>query len=415
MFHGSAVSLYQNIQIMSKKLIVIFRGFSGLGVLEPNGEWKNYGSPAYYNFIRRLDERGDIDYCIFLLQSDISDVNKIRKFNLKNLSCEVINIPYHSLYFRETFKVVKKIEFFYNKLIQYIQVIRLTKYNHNYYIDRDNILLSNLLLILNRKSKVVVRLLGVTKSLYRHLTVRNSIYSRFIKWGFENSRSNFICTNDGSYAELISKKFNPLNFYLFFNGVDKTMRQLPLLSLSKKKRIVYLSRVTENKGHADFINAIYKSRSSPFLEVIIIGDGSFLKDLKELVFNLRLGNCISFTGRLSHSNAMNELKKAHLLMSLNYDGLFGNGVIEAAQMGIPIITLAHPGCVTDKLSYFKVLPRKDVINSAADAINEFCTKKSTRISMSQNSRYFSDKNLVSWNDRIDDEIKILSSIYNLKN
>ena len=49
-------------------------------------------------------------------------------------------------------------------------------------------------------------------------------------------------------------------------------------------------------------------------------------------------------GLLNHSNAVNELSKADLVISINYDGVFGNGVLEALKMGIPLIVMKHPGC-----------------------------------------------------------------------
>ena len=244
--------------------------------------------------------------------------------------------------------------------------------------------------------------------------MRNTALSKLIQWGFRNSRSYFICTNDGSYAELVSQQFEASKFFLLFNGVDKSLLRRKLPTSSGKKRVVYLSRVVENKGHMDFLVALHRSRISSSIEVIIIGNGSLLQEVKALVIELGLQNCVSFCGRLSHTEAMHELKKADLLVSLNYDGSFGNGVIEASQMGIPIITLSHIGCVTPHSSSFKVLPRFDIKNSAALAIKEILESRPTELKMSENSRNFSDKYLVSWDDRIDTEIGILSKIYNVR-
>ena len=381
--------------------------YSGLKTINQDLKWSHTGSPAYYNLIKIVDQNPKIKYQLILLDTVRGEKN-IKYLHLDNLKYPVLIVPYFPILLSNKIFLIKKIENFYNKIRQYILVFKYTINSSFYYVDRDNIIFSFLVLRF-KKSKVIIRLLGVTENLFQHLTTRNNVLSRIIKSVFNNSNVNFICSNDGSYSELVKKQYID-KFHLIFNGVNQNLERD--FHQSNKLRIVYLSRIVNNKGHEDFIHGIYKSRYANLLDVKIIGDGNLKNDMEELTRNLKLENCIHFMGLLNHSNAVNELSKADLVISINYDGVFGNGVLEALNMGIPLIVMKHPGChSSNKYNLLELERNSDLVDNIAKTIDRAFTDKDWLNTLGAQSKEFSFNYLVDWKQRIETELNIVRNFF----
>jgi glycosyltransferase involved in cell wall biosynthesis len=398
-----------------QELIIVTRIFSGIESALVSGHWKHSGSPAYYYFIRQLDLSEDFTYKLYFLSPNVIGDNKQGKVLFDNLNVVANVVPYYSIPLSKHLPILKKVEFFYNKVRQYMFVITQNYSSRFYYIDRDNILLSFILLVISRSNTVITRLLGVPPGLYQHLTHRNNVYSKIIKWVFNNNRSYFICTNDGSFAEATKEKVKNDRFYLLFNGVDKGPIFKPK-TVSRKERneiltISYISRIDLVKGHINFIKSLRKSKIKDKLQVYIIGDGSLKEQCQSLVKNYGLEDVVMFTGRITHRKAMKYLYDSDMFIAINYDGSFGNGVLEAANMGIPIVTLAHKSFPAKKYPFFEFIENDGEIDKHLEKfIEKFFYSESLQKLMSRNSVKFSDSYLLNWNDRIDIELDIISSI-----
>jgi glycosyltransferase involved in cell wall biosynthesis len=394
-----------------QKIAVVLQFYSGLDIIVDSKHWEHYGSPAYYNFIRQLNLDKEVDYQIFFLSTKSSRRDIPKEIILDNLDKPINIIPYYSFFSRQSLFYSNKIDFLYNKMRQYYTVLRKSHSAEFYYIDRDNLLLTAFILLLTKKN-TLTRLLGVTSSLYDHLTIKNNLFSKMVKWVFQHQNSYFVCTNDGSYAELTEKLIGKSKFYLLFNGVNKNIHNLYKVGRDNNKiRIVYLSRIEPNKGHYDFIKFISNFSLKENLEVVFIGGGSLQKECSELVNKLKINKIVHFYGRMSHKNVISELMKADLFCSLNYDGSFGNGVLEAAQLSLPIVTLLHPGCLTKKVYSFKVLKNnQNLQKELLIFFTDFIGSHNLRKSMSNNSFNFSQCYLVSWEDRILEEFKFMRKI-----
>jgi glycosyltransferase involved in cell wall biosynthesis len=393
-----------------QELIIVTRIFSGIEDALVSNHWEHSGTPAYYHFIRKLDLNDKFVYKLYLLSPNAIGNNKYRKVSFDNLNVTAQVIPYYSIIFSSYSSFIKKIEFFYNKFIQYALVLVQT-YNHKcYYIDRDNILLSFILLKISKYNVVITRLLGVPPGLYEHLTCRNNIYSKIIRWVFDNNRSYFICTNDGSFAEATKEKIKNNRFYLLFNGVDKGFTSV---SNNKKENseiitISYISRIVAVKGHINFIKSLGKLKEKDRFRVYIIGDGELKEKCQRLVKSYGLDDNIIFTGRLTHSESMNYLCNSDILIAINYDGSFGNSVLEAAHMGIPVVTLAHKSFSKEKYPFFKFIDNNGKIDEyLAVFIEKFVHSKPLQDSMSKKSIEFSNSNLLDWDERINAELDII--------
>jgi len=388
-------------------LAVVVQFYSGLSQIIRKNKWMHSGSPAYFHFIQQLNRSKEFSYQLILLSTS-KDIKKIQNLKFRNLNQPIIIVPYYSLFMSAHSSIVKKIENFYNKIMQYIVVIRLTKGTKHYYIDRDNILLAYLLLHF-RRVRVIIRLLGVTENLFQHLTTRNNILSKIINWVFNHSNVNFICTNDGSYSEITKNQYNA-RFHLLFNGVDTHLKRNS--QLEQRLKVVYLSRIVANKGHEDFINGIAKSNLTNKLDVKVIGDGGLKSNMEVLSSNLHLDECIDFMGTLSHCDAMEELSKADLVISINYDGALGNVILEASQMGIPVIVLEHPGCLSLTLYDLQVIKRGDeLVDNIAKILIKSVNDKVWLNNLGKRSEQFYLEYLSSWDQRIKSEMFLIKSFF----
>ena len=205
--------------LQSMKIMVIARLFSGLNTLLESGHWEHAGSPAYYHFIRGLDAETSWDYTLcFLLPHPYTGFECKRSLNITNLRSSALIVPYYSLPFSSSFTLIKKAEYFYNKLSQYIAVLPSLIGSNCFYIDRENLLLGAFLLPF--KKKIAVRLLGVTESVYLNVTQKRNIYSSLLRYVFTHRNSLFICTRDGSFSDQMGAWLSWKRFYIFFNGID---------------------------------------------------------------------------------------------------------------------------------------------------------------------------------------------------
>ena len=395
----------QNVNVVHIAIVVQF--YSGLKQIIDENKWSHSGSPAYYNFVKQLDRHAEFTYQLIFLETSKSS-NKIQLLQLENLNNKLIVVPYYSLLMSNHINLIKKIENFYNKIRQYIVVFKFTKSTKFYYVDRDNFIFSFFALRF-KDAKVVIRLLGITENLYQYLTEKKNILSRIIKWVFNHPNVNFICSNDGSFAEVVKSQYKD-KFHLLFNGVDKNLKRN--FQPSNKLKIVYLSRIVNNKGHTDFIQGISKSKVTNQLEVKIIGEGNLKNHLELMVRDLNLEENIHFIGRLSHNDALLELSKADLVFSINYDGVFGNVVLEASQMGIPLAVLSHSGCLSlSQYNFFELEKDSYLVENIAKTLDKAVKDKVWLNDLSKRSEQFAENHLVNWNQRIDSELLIVKNFF----
>lgn len=253
-------------------------------------------------------------------------------------------------------------------------------------------------------------MLGITQSFYLHLVQKKKLFSFLLKWVFQHKNSYFICTNDGSYSSKIASIYGPKKFMLMFNGVN-FMKKSDYESKKKQYKIIYPARFEQSKGHIDIINFFkyYKNRNS--FKVTFIGGGSLLNFSKKLVTDFELESNIEFIEATEHQTIMTLLKNSDLFLSVNSDGSIGNNVLEASSLGIPIITLFHPGCDKSDLKNFRIISSlSNLRNELTFELNNFLRSQSYRYQMSKDSFCFAKENIQNWDDRIHKELHFLTGL-----
>jgi glycosyltransferase involved in cell wall biosynthesis len=131
---------------------------------------------------------------------------------------------------------------------------------------------------------------------------------------------------------------------LNYNGVDfDLMGKFKDKNNEKKYDICCIGRIERNKGLQDIVDVVedLKIKKSD-ISAIIIGDGSFLNDLKREIKKRGLENNIAITGFLGNERYV-FLQQSRIFISPTYakEG-FGLTLLEALFFNVPIIAYLNP-------------------------------------------------------------------------
>jgi colanic acid/amylovoran biosynthesis glycosyltransferase len=136
--------------------------------------------------------------------------------------------------------------------------------------------------------------------------------------------------------------------------------------ISPDAPILFVGRLEPNKGADLAIEAHLACRSAGVNRALmIIGDGSELPNLRKKVLDLRLDGSVHFLGVRPHSEVVERMRSAFVLVSPSRtlssgisEGL-GQVSIEAQAVGTPVVVAATgglPETVDDRISGFVVPP-----------------------------------------------------------
>ena len=116
--------------------------------------------------------------------------------------------------------------------------------------------------------------------------------------------------------------------------------------LSNKKGIILLTmaRLTPWKGIDMLIEIMPKLiKKYDQINLMIVGQGLELANLKQLTKNLNLENNVFFVGKVGRQGVIDYLKEADLfVLNTNYEGM-SHCLLEAMKIGLPIITTKAGG------------------------------------------------------------------------
>ena len=140
----------------------------------------------------------------------------------------------------------------------------------------------------------------------------------------------------------------------------------------RKNQILSVGRVTYEKGIHVLIEAISKIKYLKF-KLIVLGEGSYLRDIKQKVLNLGLQKKIIFKNWVKKPDKYYKTSKLFVLPSL-YEG-FGNSLVEAMSFGVPCISTSNSGGPKEILGNGKYgyLVKKNNANELKNKII-FCIK-----------------------------------------
>lgn len=116
------------------------------------------------------------------------------------------------------------------------------------------------------------------------------------------------------------------------------------LSTDKDNTFVVSSQLIGRKRIDRIINAFdkYLKKYDNEARLIIMGDGEERESLEALVNELGIGDNVTFTGRLNHSELITYLKKARAMLVYTEKDNNMVSIVESIAVGTPIVTTSVP-------------------------------------------------------------------------
>lgn len=168
-----------------------------------------------------------------------------------------------------------------------------------------------------------------------------------------------------------------------YNAIDlkrfltATAKQRSAVGLSDKDFvIVYIGRLTKEKGILQLIQAIKQINDIPNLRLMIIGASAYRKDMRPTPFIKQLElestpirDWVIFTGFIDYEQIPSYLKTANVsVIPSIWDEPFGLTVVEAMAAGLPLITTRSGGIPEICEGVATIVDRSNVIDDLAKAI-----------------------------------------------
>ncbi|MEW6329632.1 MAG: glycosyltransferase family 4 protein, partial [Candidatus Micrarchaeota archaeon] len=131
---------------------------------------------------------------------------------------------------------------------------------------------------------------------------------------------------------------------VIYNGVDATRFAQRMPGETRGKRVLFLGRLTDQKGPVQFLHAAKKVvEKEPEVRFIMAGDGPMLSYLISLSIQLGLQNNVVFTGYLPEEQLRRAYSMCDVYVMPSISEPFGITALEAMASGTPIIVSKSSG------------------------------------------------------------------------
>lgn len=235
-----------------------------------------------------------------------------------------------------------------------------------------------------------------------------------------------VMENDGTRGlEVLVRLGHPREKILFLvDGVRKDIYHPGLgkeeafapygLKVSENTKILLtLSKLSPWKRHDRIIGAMPAIlRVIPDAYLVIAHRGSLREELERYAERLGVGKRVIFTGPVPHDQVYRFLNTCDVYINCNDHSNLSNTVLEALECGRPIVSLQDgslQGIVTHGENGFLV-DRTTVKADFPECIIRLLLDDESRKSMSQMARAFAERNLLSWEDRMQVEVSRLINV-----
>lgn len=269
------------------------------------------------------------------------------------------------------------------------------------------------------KAKKVHRIYGTF--LYENL---GSIVDQIKKFEevllFKCKADKYIITNDGTRGDRVARFYGIREEKIVFltNGVDSVdvgsdnSSFYDQLGFSKDDFIILcVSRLSSWKRVDRIIKAV-NGITNPKVKLVVIGDGPQKEEWQDLATNPN----IKFLGAVDASKVSLAMRDADLFVSMYDYSNVGNPLLEALQSGLPVIVYGSGGTEDVIMSGYNgilIAPTKDEEKISATLRNEIVLlveSPELRKKLAKNALAYSKSTLMSWEERIESEIKIIEQL-----
>lgn len=224
----------------------------------------------------------------------------------------------------------------------------------------------------------------------------------------------FVITDDGTYGDEVAAYYNIPDERVFFwrNGVDKPLLDNKNIVREDIRRaygiksndiiVMSVSRLV-NWKRVDRIIKAFNGIDRKNVYYFVIGDGAERENLESLSIN---DNCI-FVGAIPNDKVREYMLACDIFVSMYDLTNLGNPLLEALSSGMPIITLdtGNTSSVFDgqNMIILPVSGESKIVDNLRDTMIELIDNPRKRNLLSENAATYAEKNIPSWEERIDRE------------
>ena len=215
-------------------------------------------------------------------------------------------------------------------------------------------------------------------------------------FNFLISNSDYYIVQSNLMKRKLSKLFLNKNKILVFPFFDFNQSLIKRNIDKKKINFIYVSSGEKYKNHVNLLKAFQKYNLKFPESILTLTISKKYNDLILLINKLKNdGIKIKNLGSISHKKIFNEYKKADVTIFPSSNESFGLGLIEAAQMNMPIITsnkdyvfqIIKPSATFDCENYLSIYecmsnhdryvskPSEIIVKNKIDEMLNFTTKK----------------------------------------
>ncbi len=384
-----------------------------------NKKWPPRGLPAYYKLIEELSLRNIPLVIIYHCRKPLSGFGRVRKIRVEEINAEIYVLPWYEI------KIVpERIERLVNRLYHFSSITcYVLKYRPGLiYTDKSHTRQAAFFTFLGKK--VFLRVYGITKELFDFMErnskkiIKNSAYySFFAKYAY------VLGSLDGSDIDLFFTKYlDPkVPNKIMLNGADSfSMKDDRSFNVDIKKKyeipdnskiILFLSRFSPEKGGRQFIEVVDELRKkTQNIFSLMIGYGPLENYYREIIIQRQLADFIEIISGLDHSEVLSVLPQTDLYISFNEEGNICNTVLEALKAEVPVLTYMDRHTLklyNDSVVYAK---KNDTPVLISNKILELITNETKLGQYRRNASNFAENNLKSWQERIEEEVRIIEQL-----
>jgi glycosyltransferase involved in cell wall biosynthesis len=163
--------------------------------------------------------------------------------------------------------------------------------------------------------------------------------NRFIKW--IRPKASELVAMSNFLAEEFHRNHSVLPAHIIPNGIDPDIFPLPIAA--RDIQVIGVGSLIPLKQYDLFIQLIGKlSKRNPSVRSMICGKGPQKANLESLIAELNLGNNITLTGELDHSEVLLLMQRSNIFLhTSSYEG-FSTVCLEALFAGNQVISFCQP-------------------------------------------------------------------------
>lgn len=189
------------------------------------------------------------------------------------------------------------------------------------------------------------------------VTAKDLLASRSPAWinylfrqnALKQQGDKFICVSNFIAEQALRNGFPEKKLIQHYIGIDTDKYQQRDES-EDTGIILHVARLVEKKGTSVLLNALHQiKKSEKNVQLVIIGDGPLLPQLKAQVTALDIETNVRFVGAILHAEVMQWMRKASMLVLPSLTAKTGDAeglgmvLLEAAVTGVPVIGTNHGG------------------------------------------------------------------------